>query len=222
LDSVARHRPMCPCSCSACTIFSLCSGETRANTRTLSTLAFQLGRRTTGRALPRSAPDRPPGMPSWRAISAAVSGWSPVIITVRTPAGIRQLDRIFYLGARRVNHPGTGRRKSAPAPDRFGESVAAPPAGGRLSQHAASPAARALIGLLHPRLPSAYPGFQATVIPDMGRDIQQAATLPLREMRSAVWASISWPMSVVGCLLNLMNGGHAFGGRSRRQLRGRG
>ena len=43
-------------------------------------------------------------MPSSRAITAAVRGWSPVIISGRMPAPLRARDGVLRLGARRIDH----------------------------------------------------------------------------------------------------------------------
>ena len=72
------------------TIRSLCSGETRAKTADSAATRAQpsSSRPSSSRActvfsgLPRASRSRP----SWRAISAAVAGWSPVIIETRMPA----------------------------------------------------------------------------------------------------------------------------------------
>ncbi len=74
-----------PARCSAWTIRTFCSGDTRANT-VLS--AIRCTCRPSGSRL-SSAPvsTRPAcGMPTWRAIATAVAGWSPVTMVTRTPA----------------------------------------------------------------------------------------------------------------------------------------
>ncbi len=76
---------MCPRACSALTMFSLCSGETRAYTDTSSTTASSSSAVMLSRSVPVSRRS-PCAMPSSCAMVSAVSGWSPVIITGRTPA----------------------------------------------------------------------------------------------------------------------------------------
>ena len=86
---------MCPLRCSAPTMRSLCSGSTRANTRTSSTIASS----SASLMLRSSAPvtSRAPGskMSSSRAIASAVAGWSPVIITVRMCARLAMATAAF-------------------------------------------------------------------------------------------------------------------------------
>ena len=74
---------MWPLRCSALTMLSLCSGSTRANTRTCSTMASSPASPIVRRSMPVTV--RMPGskISSSRAIASAVAGWSPVIITVR-------------------------------------------------------------------------------------------------------------------------------------------
>ena len=76
-----------PCSCSASTIRSLCSGLTRGRTRRPPARRAPGRPRPSPRApAPATARAPPATMPSSTAIAAAVAGWSPVIMIVRIPA----------------------------------------------------------------------------------------------------------------------------------------
>ena len=83
---------------------SLCSGSTRANTRTCSTIASSSASPMVRSSAPVTS--RAPGskMSSSRAIASAVAGWSPVIITVRMCARLAMATAAFDLGARRIDH----------------------------------------------------------------------------------------------------------------------
>jgi hypothetical protein len=76
---------MRPRFCKAVTTRSLWAGETRAKTSIASTSRSNASSLIASSSAPVTT--RPPfRIPSSRAIAAAVSGWSPVIITTRTPA----------------------------------------------------------------------------------------------------------------------------------------
>ena len=62
-------------------------------------------RRTSSPARRRCSARRPEAMPSSAAITAAVAGWSPVIMIGRMPAAFGARDRVLRFGARRVDHP---------------------------------------------------------------------------------------------------------------------
>ena len=83
---------------------SLCSGSTRANTRTCSTIASSSASLMVRRSTPVTV--RAPGskISSSRAIASAVAGWSPVIMTVRMCARLATATAAFDLGARRIDH----------------------------------------------------------------------------------------------------------------------
>ena len=93
-----------PLRCSAPTMRSLCSGSTRANTRTSSTMASSCS----SLMLRSSAPvtSREPGskISSSRAIASAVAGWSPVIMTERICARRALSTAACASAARRIDH----------------------------------------------------------------------------------------------------------------------
>ena len=76
----------CRWRCSALTIRSFCSGDTRAYTRTFSTTSSKASEDIASNSRPLTT--RSPGLssPISLATAAAVAGWSPVIITVCMPA----------------------------------------------------------------------------------------------------------------------------------------
>ena len=88
---------MLPCRCSDSTIFSLCSGATRAYTDTSAVAASNAAvplpspvaasfAASSSSWSPVSALPSLSMMPRSEAMRAAVNGWSPVIITARMPA----------------------------------------------------------------------------------------------------------------------------------------
>ncbi len=86
----------CPLSCRALTIFSFCSGATRAYTLMCSTFCSNSSSVSAASSLPVMASSRPSSvMPSLLAIARAVPGWSPVIITGRMPAAMHTATASF-------------------------------------------------------------------------------------------------------------------------------
>ena len=75
-----------PPACRASTMRSLCSGATRAYTETSRTAALSPSSPSSSISGPVSALAPDPTMPRSPAIRMAVRGWSPVIISTRTPA----------------------------------------------------------------------------------------------------------------------------------------
>ena len=75
-----------PAACSALTMRCLCPGETRAYTEQVFARRVSVPSSMPSRSSPVTTSPRPLAMPSRRAIAYAVSGLSPVIMTVRTPA----------------------------------------------------------------------------------------------------------------------------------------
>ena len=71
---------------SSFTMRSLCSGSTRANTRTCASTAPSAASSIDRRSSPVSALASSRHSPSSFAMATAVIGWSPVIITTRMPA----------------------------------------------------------------------------------------------------------------------------------------
>ena len=77
---------MLPWRCRLSTILSLCSGATRAYTETSEVALSSCFSSIESSSSPVSALPPCSMMPRSEAMRAAVSGWSPVIMTVRTPA----------------------------------------------------------------------------------------------------------------------------------------
>ena len=87
---------MWPLRCSAPTIRSLCSGSTRANTRTSSTIASSSASSMVAQVgAGHEASARLEDVRARAAIASAVAGWSPVIITVRMCARLATATAAF-------------------------------------------------------------------------------------------------------------------------------
>ena len=110
VDAVAGHRDDVALPLERCRPGGPCA---RASTRAITPIVVDLRRRaSSSRHRPNSAPViAAPVMPSSRAIAAAVTAWSPVIIRTWMPAVVGGRDRRLRRRARRVDDPDQGEQR---------------------------------------------------------------------------------------------------------------